>query len=95
VGRRRHSPSKTFPVGPCLVVAGDSFSLLVGTRALIVTRETPLNLIHIRHMETVTLAGATVLHPMSAFITSRSIDDLLARRAGPQAGASEAERTVY
>ncbi|WP_406707250.1 flavoprotein [Tunturiibacter gelidoferens] len=32
-----------------------------------VTRETPLSLIHIRNLETVTLAGATVLPPTPAF----------------------------
>jgi len=33
-------------------------------RLILVTRETPLNLIHIRNMETVTLADATVLPPV-------------------------------
>lgn len=50
---------------------------------VLVTRETPLNLIHIRNMETVTLAGATVLPPMPAFYhRPRTIDDLLAQTAG-------------
>jgi polyprenyl P-hydroxybenzoate/phenylacrylic acid decarboxylase-like protein len=52
-------------------------------RLVLVTRESPLNLIHIRNMETVTLAGATVLPPMLAFYhRPRSIDDLLAQIIG-------------
>jgi 3-polyprenyl-4-hydroxybenzoate decarboxylase len=43
-----------------------------------VTRETPLSLIHIRNLETVTLAGATVLRPTPAFYHQpKTIDDLL------------------
>jgi polyprenyl P-hydroxybenzoate/phenylacrylic acid decarboxylase-like protein len=34
---------------------------------VLVTRESPLNLIHVRNMETVTLAGATVLPPVVGF----------------------------
>jgi polyprenyl P-hydroxybenzoate/phenylacrylic acid decarboxylase-like protein len=50
---------------------------------VLVPRETPLNLIHIRSMETVTLAGATVLPPMPAFYhRPRSIDDLVDHIAG-------------
>jgi polyprenyl P-hydroxybenzoate/phenylacrylic acid decarboxylase-like protein len=52
-------------------------------RLVLVTRETPLNLIHIRNMETVTLAGATVLPPMPAFYhRPSSIEDLLRQTAG-------------
>ena len=52
-------------------------------RLVLVTRETPLNLVHIRNMETVTLAGATVLPPMLAFYHQpRTIDDLLAQVTG-------------
>ncbi len=50
---------------------------------VLVTRESPLNLIHIRNMETVTLAGATVLPPVPAFYHKpESIDDLLRHTAG-------------
>ena len=50
---------------------------------MLVTRETPLNLIHLRNMETVTLAGATVLPPVPAFYHQPStIDDLLRHTAG-------------
>ena len=52
-------------------------------RLVLVTRETPLNLIHIRNMETVTLAGGTVLPPVPAFYhRPESIDDLLRQTAG-------------
>lgn len=52
-------------------------------RLVLVTRETPLNLIHIRNMETVTLAGATVLPPMPAFYhRPETINDLLAQTSG-------------
>lgn len=50
---------------------------------VLVTRETPLNLIHLRNMETVTLAGATVLPPVPAFYHQpKTIDDLLRHTCG-------------
>jgi polyprenyl P-hydroxybenzoate/phenylacrylic acid decarboxylase-like protein len=52
-------------------------------RLVLVTRETPLNLIHIRNMETVTLAGATVLPPVPAFYhRPKTIEDLLRQTCG-------------
>jgi polyprenyl P-hydroxybenzoate/phenylacrylic acid decarboxylase-like protein len=52
-------------------------------RLVLVPRETPLNLIHIRNMETVTLAGAVVLPPMPAFYhRPRTIRDLLDQTVG-------------
>jgi polyprenyl P-hydroxybenzoate/phenylacrylic acid decarboxylase-like protein len=52
-------------------------------RLVLVTRETPLSYIHIRNMETVTLAGATVLPPVPAFYhRPSSIDDLLMHTCG-------------
>lgn len=52
-------------------------------RLVLVTRETPLNLIHIRNMETVTLAGATVLPPVLGFYhRPRGVEDLVAQIVG-------------
>lgn len=46
-------------------------------------RETPLNLIHLRNMVSVTEAGAVVLPPTPAFYQNpESIDDLLAHLSG-------------
>lgn len=50
---------------------------------ILVTRETPLNLIHLRNMVTVTEAGATVLPPTPAFYHHpETIADLLAQTTG-------------
>lgn len=52
-------------------------------RVVLVTRETPLNLVHIRNMETVTLAGGTILPPVPAFYhRPQTIEDLLRQTAG-------------
>jgi len=50
---------------------------------VLVPRETPLNLVHIRNMETATLAGATILPPTPAFYhRPKTIEDLLRHIAG-------------
>jgi polyprenyl P-hydroxybenzoate/phenylacrylic acid decarboxylase-like protein len=50
---------------------------------ILVTRETPLSLIHLRNMETVTLAGGTVLPPVPAFYHQpKTIEDLLLHTCG-------------
>ncbi len=52
-------------------------------RLVLVTRETPLNLIHIRNMETATLAGAVVLPPVPAFYhRPQTIRDLIDQTVG-------------
>lgn len=50
---------------------------------VLVTRETPLSLIHLRNMQTVTEAGGTVLPPVPAFYHKpKTIDDLLLHTCG-------------
>jgi polyprenyl P-hydroxybenzoate/phenylacrylic acid decarboxylase-like protein len=52
-------------------------------RLVLVIRETPLNYVHIKNMETVTLAGAIVLPPVPAFYhRPETIDDLLRHVCG-------------
>jgi polyprenyl P-hydroxybenzoate/phenylacrylic acid decarboxylase-like protein len=52
-------------------------------RLVLVTREAPLNLIHIKNMETVTLAGAIVYPPVLAFYHQpETIEDVMAQIVG-------------
>jgi polyprenyl P-hydroxybenzoate/phenylacrylic acid decarboxylase-like protein len=47
-------------------------------KLVLVTREMPLSLIHIKNMETVTLAGAVVMPPMLTFYSKpKGIDDMV------------------
>lgn len=65
-------------------------------RLVLVARETPLSLVHIRNMETVTLAGATVLPPVPAFYHQpATIDDLLAQTAGRVLDQFGVEHKLY
>jgi polyprenyl P-hydroxybenzoate/phenylacrylic acid decarboxylase-like protein len=65
-------------------------------RLVIVPRETPLNMIHIRNMETVTLAGATVLPPVPAFYHGpETIEDLLNHTAGKVLDQFGIEHNLY
>jgi polyprenyl P-hydroxybenzoate/phenylacrylic acid decarboxylase-like protein len=52
-------------------------------RLVLVARETPLNLIHLRNMVTATEAGAVILPPVPAFYhRPRSLEDLLNHTVG-------------
>lgn len=52
-------------------------------RLVLVTRETPLSLVHLRNMTAATEAGATVLPPVPAFYHApETIDDLLDHWSG-------------
>lgn len=65
-------------------------------RLVLVPRETPLNLIHIRNMEAVTLAGATVLPPVPAFYhRPRTIEDLLKQTAGKVLDQFDIEHNLF
>lgn len=65
-------------------------------RLVLVTRETPLNLVHIRNMETVTLAGGTILPPVPAFYhRPESIDDLLRQTCGKVLDQFGIEHRLY
>jgi polyprenyl P-hydroxybenzoate/phenylacrylic acid decarboxylase-like protein len=65
-------------------------------RLVLVTRETPLHLIHLRNMETVTLAGGTVLPPVPAFYHQpRTIDDLLRHTVGKVLDQFDIEHDLF
>jgi polyprenyl P-hydroxybenzoate/phenylacrylic acid decarboxylase-like protein len=65
-------------------------------RVVLVTRETPLNLIHIRNMETVTLAGGTILPPVPAFYHGpKTIQDLLDQTVGKVLDQFEIEHSLF
>lgn len=52
-------------------------------RLVLITREAPLNLAHIRNMETVTLMGGVIFPPVPAFYSGgKTIDDLVNHSIG-------------
>ena len=65
-------------------------------RLVLVPRETPLSLIHIRNMETVTLAGATVMTPAPAFYHQpQTIEDLLNQTVGKLLDQFDISQELY
>jgi polyprenyl P-hydroxybenzoate/phenylacrylic acid decarboxylase-like protein len=79
-----------------LVTRAADVALKERRRLVLVTSETPLSYIRIRNMETVTLAGATVLPPVPAFYHSpSSIDDLLAHTCGKVLDQFGLEHDLY
>jgi polyprenyl P-hydroxybenzoate/phenylacrylic acid decarboxylase-like protein len=79
-----------------LVTRAADVTLKERRRLVLVTRETPLSYIHIRNMETVTLAGATVLPPVPAFYhRPSSIDDLLLHTSGKVLDQFGIEHELY
>jgi polyprenyl P-hydroxybenzoate/phenylacrylic acid decarboxylase-like protein len=87
-------------------VATGAYDSLVGRAAdvalkerrtlVLVTRETPLNLVHIKNMEAATLAGATILPPVPAFYhRPDTIDDLLRQTCGKVLDQFEVEHDLF
>jgi polyprenyl P-hydroxybenzoate/phenylacrylic acid decarboxylase-like protein len=63
---------------------------------VLVCREAPLSLIHLRNMEAVTLAGATVLPPVLAFYHQpKSVDDVVAQIVGKALDQFDIQHDLY
>jgi 4-hydroxy-3-polyprenylbenzoate decarboxylase len=70
-------------VSSSLVTRAADVTLKERRRLVLMLRETPLTLAHIRNMETVTLMGGVIAPPVPAFYTRpASLDDLVAHSVG-------------
>jgi polyprenyl P-hydroxybenzoate/phenylacrylic acid decarboxylase-like protein len=79
-----------------LLVRAADVCLKERRRLVVVPRETPLNLIHLRNMETITLAGGTILPPMPAFYhRPKTIEDLLNQTVGKVLDQFNIEHSLF
>ncbi len=77
-----------------LIHRAASVALKEGRRLLLMPRETPLSLIHLRNMLTVREAGATVLFLAPGFYHGASLSDAPAEPARPLSGVASERLSV-
>ena len=74
-----HRPQDVAAPGRCLLHRAADVTLKERRRLVIVPREAPLSIIHLRNLVTLAEAGATVLPPVPAFyLRPSSIADIVA-----------------
>lgn len=70
-------------LGDTLMARAADVTLKERRRLVLVTREAPLNLVHLRNMTAATEAGAVIFPPVPAFYTAPTgIDDLITQTVG-------------
>ncbi|MCP3924098.1 MAG: UbiX family flavin prenyltransferase [Desulfobacterales bacterium] len=63
---------------------------------ILLTRETPLNLVHIKNMEKAHLAGATIMPPVPSFYNNpKTIDDIVKHTTGRVFDQLEIEHCLF
>ncbi|MCP5112794.1 MAG: UbiX family flavin prenyltransferase [bacterium] len=81
---------------PSLMARAAGVTLKERRPLVLVPRETPLSLIHLRNMVAVTEAGATVLPPVPGFYSApQSIDDLIAHTVGKVLDQFDIEHDLF